>query len=304
MRPKRPSPRKLVANILSAEAGRHQPVSVFMRVACWQLWRRALRRPMRFRTVTGASLALLPDASDSLSGFWYHQLPDFEELAFTLHLLRAGDLFVDIGANQGGWSLAAAGRGARVISFEPVALTCERLRANIAGNPVEIRQRVRVFPCGLAEEAGRVTFTADLDAGNHRLREPSDSSFGVIGVDLDKADNALRGESPVILKIDVEGEELGVLKGAREVLSSPSLSAIVMETFRPQNYADPKLIEAEEILRGHGFVPMAYDPWTRSLLPLANPGDGAQNTIYLRGAESVLSRLKDAPPVRAFGRNI
>jgi len=259
---------------------------------------------MRFKTLTGASLRLLPNASDSLSGFWYHELPDFEELAFTLHVLRPGDLFVDVGANQGGWSLAAAGRGARVFSFEPVPLTCERLRANIAGNPIGIRQRVRVFPCGLSDEVGRVSFTADLDAGNHRVRWESDAEFGSVSVDFDRADNLLRGEDPVVMKIDVEGEELSVLKGSRDVLSKPSLAAVVMETFRPQNFAKPALIESEAILREHGFVPMAYDPWKRGLLPLVRPSDGAQNSIYIRSPDAVLSRVRNAPPLFAFGRAI
>ncbi len=304
MRPKRPSARKLIADILSAEAARHQPASVLWRLARWQIWRRALKRPMPFRTVTGASLLLLPNASDSLSGFWYHQLPDFEELVFTLHLLRGGDLFVDIGANQGGWSLTVAGHGARVFSFEPVALTCGRLRANVAVNPAEIRERIRVFPCGVGEEVGRVSFTAELDAGNHRLREPADAGAGVTTVDLEQADHVLRGEIPVLLKIDVEGEELGVLKGARQVLSAPSLVAVVMETFRPQDFAEPKLIEAEALLREQGFTPVAYNPWKRSLMPLVKPSDGAQNTIYVRDSDAVRSRLRDAPALYSFGRPI
>src|SRR5580658_4554888 len=148
---KRPSAREIVKRILDSEAGRFQPCSVLLRFARWQLWRRTLRKPMRFRTLTGPSLRLLPNASDSLSGFWYYGLPDFEELAFMLHLLGSNDLFVDVGANQGGWSLAAAGRGARVFAFEPVPLTFERLNENIAENPAEIKQRIRAFPLGLGE---------------------------------------------------------------------------------------------------------------------------------------------------------
>ena len=259
---------------------------------------------MRFRTLTGTSLRLLPNASDSLSGFWYLELPDFEELAFTLHLLGPGDLFVDVGANQGGWSLAAAGRGARVFSFEPAPLTCERLRANIADNPIEVRQRMRVFPCGLSDEVGRVTFTTNLDSGNHRVRKQSDAEFGSATVDFDRADNLLRGENPVVLKIDVEGEELGVLKGAGDVLSAPSLAAVVMETFRPQDFADPDLVESEAILREHDFIPVGYNPWSRDIAPLVKPGDGAQNTIYVRSQDAVLVRLRKAPPLRAFGKAI
>lgn len=299
-----PSLATIVTRLLDTEAGRRQPVAVLSRLAGWQLWRRGLRRPMTFRTVTGTSLALLPGASDSLSGFWYHQVPDFEELAFALHLLRADDLFVDVGANQGGWSLVAAGRGARVISFEPVPLTRSRLLANIAANPAPVRQRIRVIPLGLSEQAGEVSFTADLDAGNHRVRNQAEPAGNRITVKLARADDILGAENPVLIKIDVEGEELGVLQGGCGILAKPSLSAVVMETFRPHNFTQPALVAAEAILREHDFVPVAYDPWKRELMPLLQPSDGGQNTIYVRDPSGLVARLKQAGPVRAFGRDI
>jgi FkbM family methyltransferase len=294
----------VVKRLLDSEAGRRQPCTVIARLARWQLWRRGLRRPLDFTTVTGSRLRLLPGASDSLSSFWYFQLPDFEELAFSLHLLRKDDLFVDVGANQGGWSLVAAGHGARVISFEPVPLTRARLLSNIAVNPAAIRQRIRVHPVGLSDFAGRVSFTADLDAGNHRVRDGGGPREKTITVDLARADDLLADENPALIKIDVEGEELGVLNGARDILAKPSLCAVVMETFRPSNFAEPALIAAEAILGEHGFVPMAYNPWKRDLQPLLRPSDGTQNTIYVRAPSAVGARLKQAGPLRAFGTTV
>jgi FkbM family methyltransferase len=259
---------------------------------------------MRFRTVTGIRLRLLPNASDSLSGFWYQELPDFEELAFTLHILKPDELFVDVGANQGGWALTVAGRGARVIAFEPVPQTYQRLLANVAENPNEIKERIRAIKCGLAEEAGQVMFTSGFDTGNHRIKANAEVDCGTVTVDLVRADTILRGEAPVVLKIDVEGEELGVLKGAREVLSTSSLVSVVVETFRPQNANTPNLLALEELLREHGFLPMVYDPWRRTLQPILKKEEGSQNTIYVRSRDEALSRIRTAPPLSAFGRAI
>ena len=111
-----------------------------------------------------------------------------------------------------------------------------------------------------------MSFTTELDCGNHRIREPSNEGFGTISVDLDSADNVLRAEDPVLIKIDVEGEELRVLKGSGRILQKKSLIAVVMETFRPHNFAQADLIAAEAILSEHGFVPMAYKPWQRELV--------------------------------------
>ena len=162
---------RVVQNLLKSEAGRRQPGKVIMRAIWWQLWRRLLKKPMEFTAATDSRLCLLPGASDSLSAFWYEELPDFDELCFALHILRRGELFVDVGANQGGWSLMAAGREARVIAFEPIPVTRERLVANIANNPPEIRERIRVSPFGLGDLAGCVQFTAMLDSANHRIRD-------------------------------------------------------------------------------------------------------------------------------------
>jgi FkbM family methyltransferase len=295
---------KTLKGVYHSEAGRRQPIRVTGRILIWQFWRRILRRPLHFKTATRTRLILLPGASDTLSSYWYHQIPEFEELTLTLHLLRPGDLFVDVGANQGGWSLIAAGRGARVISFEPVPVTRQRLLANLAANTNEIRQRVSISPVGLSDFAGQVTFTADLDAGNHRLRGGEETGNNTVAVELRRADDVLRDKNPVVIKIDVEGEELGVLRGGRNILAKPSLRAVVMETFRPFNFAKPALIAAEAILLEHGFIPMAYEPWKRELRPLLKPSDGMQNTTYIRDHSAALALLKQAEPVCAFGTKV
>ena len=299
-----PSLTSVIKGVYHVEAARRQPFGVTLRFLAWQAQHRLRGRPLRFRTVTGTSLTLLPGASDSLSGFWYHQLPDFEELVFALHLLRPGELFVDVGANQGGWTMTVAGAGTRVIAFEPVPITRQRLLANLASNDAGIQGRVRVLPVGLAETAGPATFSADLDAGNHRIRAGLNPPANTITVDLERADAALRDEDPTLIKIDVEGEELGVLRGARTILSKASLQALVIETFRPDNFAEPSLVAAEALLAEYGFLPMAYDPWQRELRPLREPSAGAQNTIYVRDFRSVQGRLKQSAAITALGTGI
>ncbi len=295
---------KVLKGIYQPEFARRRPIGVTARLLAWQFWRHAFRRPMQFETVTGTKLLLVPGASSSLSGFWYHRMPDFEELAFVLHLLRPGELFVDVGANQGGWSLTVAGRGARVMAFEPVPVTRNRLVANVAINPQSVQDRISVLRFGLGDGDRQVTFTADHDAGNHELGDGEAQNGGTVTVDLRTADRLLAAERPVAIKIDVEGGELGVLRGGRAILGKPSLRAVVMETFRPLNYAEPSLVASEAILREHGFLPMAYEPWKRELRHLHEPSDGAQNTIYVREPTQLVPILKQAMAVRTPGKNV
>jgi len=294
---------RILRNIYRSESGRLQPVRLTARVLRCQLWRTFLRVPMRFRTVTGPKLTLVPGASDSISEFWYHQVPDFEELAFALHILNPGDLFVDVGANQGGWTIMVAGRGARVIAFEPIPPTVDRLYANVLANP-EIAQQIEVRPIGLGDRYGNATFIADLDTGNRLVSNGEETNRKTITIHIEPDDDALRSVDPKFIKVDVEGAELAFLRGCRETLAKQHLCALVMETFRPANYSSPALIEAEAILRGFGFVPMAYHPWTRELTPLLNPYDGKQNTIYVRNPDSLSRSLKLATPLRVFGKDL
>ena len=63
-----------------------------------------------------------------MTGNIYCGLAEFADMAFVLHVLRAGDLFVDIGANAGAYTLLASSvAGAKTTCFEPVPATYARL---------------------------------------------------------------------------------------------------------------------------------------------------------------------------------
>ena len=75
-------PLVIAKKVLDCEAGRRQPASVLARFAGWQLWRRVFRKPLTFATSPAPSPHSGAGGLDSISGFWYQQLPDFEEMAF------------------------------------------------------------------------------------------------------------------------------------------------------------------------------------------------------------------------------
>ena len=63
-----------------------------------------------------------------MTGNIYCGLVEFADMAFVLHVLRAGDLFVDIGANAGAYTLLASSvAGAKTTCFEPAPATYARL---------------------------------------------------------------------------------------------------------------------------------------------------------------------------------
>jgi predicted RNA methylase len=72
------------------------------------------------------------------TGNIYAGLHDFHEMALLLHFLRPCDVFVDIGANVGAYSVLASGVvGAKTFAFEPVPQTFACLRDNVRMNDLQ-----------------------------------------------------------------------------------------------------------------------------------------------------------------------
>lgn len=141
-----------------------------------------------------------------------------------------GTVCWDVGAHFGYHSLALAAQGAQVVAFEPNAHNAARLRDNLARNPA-LAGRVRLRPEALSDREGTLEFvqSADLDetsSGSHlaAATPPSDGAvyehFQHVTVPCARADSLIAaGEAPpAVMKIDVEGAELLVLEGARELL--------------------------------------------------------------------------------------
>jgi FkbM family methyltransferase len=136
----------------------------------------------------------------------------------------------DVGANIGIWTLLAAGRGARVHAFEPVPELVERLRAHVALNGAD---NVLVNSFAAGAESGSLPFFAVRkdNRGASGFARPSAPSEEIrVPVETLDAYVARRGITRVdVMKVDVEGAELLVFRGARALLSSPSAPALFFE---------------------------------------------------------------------------
>jgi FkbM family methyltransferase len=223
----------------------------------------------------------------------YNGLAEFEEMAFLLHFLRAGDAFVDVGANAGAYTvLACAAVGSKVLAFEPLPATYARLVANVRLNGAQVR--VHCVNAALGSASGTLEFTAGLDAENHALA-PGESTVGTARVAVTTLDGEASGMSPAMLKIDVEGFEFPVVKGAVLLLTDPVLRAVVIELNGSScrySFTDDDVMAA---MRGHGFAPCQYDPFTRMLSDLPGKNHASGNTLFIRDRDFVVRRLAEAP---------
>jgi FkbM family methyltransferase len=147
--------------------------------------------------------------------------------------LRPGDTAIDVGANAGWHTLLMASRvgpGGRVIAVEPNPSSRERLEHAIAINRLV---NVRVDPRALADHDGTRPFDAppagDVWDGSGRLTADDTThpmTVAVTTIDALAAEHSL--DRVALIKIDVEGWEPAVLRGAANVLRA-SRPAVIFE---------------------------------------------------------------------------
>lgn len=146
--------------------------------------------------------------------------------------IRPGDVVVDAGANIGLWSLLAAARGATVLAMEPGETAFSCLERNIAQN-AHVPGAVAAIRLALSDRQGSARLGAPSAAQHPRYRHrPMNTGLRSLHADagsagvyetvqldtLDRVITERRIGSVAYLKIDVEGHEAAVLRGARVLL--------------------------------------------------------------------------------------
>lgn len=276
--------RRTLGFISSHPLARRQRLRAFLRFASWQMKSR-LAAEVVVPWLMGARLAVRRGMTGA-TGNVYAGLHEFADMMFLLHFLRPGDLFLDVGANVGSYTvLASRVCGATTWAFEPDPLTVEHLTRNIELN--EVQAHVVVHEVALGADEADVVFTVGLDTVNHVA---TDGQGGGRVVRQARLDSFMGDAEPIMVKLDVEGYEHEVLKGAEDLLARPSLKAIELETVTP---------EMEAVLSGASFVRAYYDPYSRKLS--AHPtGIAASNALFLRDPSFVAERLSRARPVEVL----
>lgn len=270
-----------------------------IRFAKWQLGSRLVSGAVACDWVNGARF-LVRHGETGLTGNVYTGLHEFSDMGFLLHFLRSEDLFIDVGANVGSYTiLACAAIGAHGFAFEPIPDTCRRLVDNLRLNHLD--ERVVTLNQGVGAEPATLHFTRDMDCVNHALAAGEEHA-NAIDVEVTTLDRALHNKSPALMKIDVEGYETPVLDGARETLQNPSLQAVIMElngSGERYGFSEHRILQT---MADCGFQAYTYDPLTRTLTDLGGKNLTEGNTLFIRDLAFVKRRLRDAPLVRVHGR--
>ena len=260
----------------------------FARLCRWQIESR-LRREVIFPWVGGIRLAARRGMRGA-TGNIYAGLHELADMAFTLHFLRSDDLFLDVGANIGSYTLLASGVcKAKTISFEPDPQTMALLWRNIDLN--NLHGHVVLEQTAVGAEEGEVEFTIGQDTGNHVTKRNEGRTQRV---SMRTLDSVAALAAPTMIKVDVEGYEAEVFRGARAVLNSPSLKAVITEGQRSADIAP---------LLNAGFAQYEYDPFQR-MLSRATQHRSSNNALFLRHLSFVAARVRAGSSFQVLGYTI
>ncbi|WP_085578031.1 MULTISPECIES: FkbM family methyltransferase [unclassified Pseudomonas] len=149
-------------------------------------------------------------------------------------LVRPGDTYIDVGANIGMHSIAAAramaGRG-KVIAFEPFEPTRKMLERNLWLNGFSEISEVSHY--ALSDTTGTHKLHLGATSGHHSLYEletPSFSSAASVDISTTTLDEFLpESQTARLLKLDAEGAEIDIVKGAKRLLSTNPHMFIIVE---------------------------------------------------------------------------
>lgn len=151
-------------------------------------------------------------------------------------LLKPGMVFVDIGANIGYYSLMASklvGSRGKVFSFEPWSRNRAILEENIKLNNLS---NISVIPKALSNEAGnnvKIYLPKDDNCGMPSLKKLNEENFTddfelTSTITFQDFLNTFKQGRIDVIKIDVEGSELNVLKGMSASLADENFSPVIL----------------------------------------------------------------------------
>ncbi|MDQ1636323.1 MAG: hypothetical protein QOJ32_3132 [Frankiaceae bacterium] len=215
------------------------------------------KRPTVVRIGQRSRIIAYPGESNSPKAA-YCNPPNWEMFVWARRL-HPGDLFVDIGANIGIYTIFALDLGAEVIAVEPTK-NADRVREHLTlnGYTAEVVQKA------VTDHPGKVMITDELDSLNHLVSDGSG-----IEVEATTLDDLLGERTAAGVKIDVEGAERLVLAGATRALSEQRIRLLQIEW--DPSVSDENLGESRqplrELLERHGYR-LYVDDQRGGLLPV------------------------------------
>lgn len=193
---------------------------------------RALRYQMRARLFHKPTIEPIGERSrfiaypeTGLAGLVYANPFEWREIGLWRRTLKPGDLFIDIGANIGSYTLWAIELGATVIAIEPSPRSATMLRENLSLNGYT----AEVIEAAIADFSGSARMTSDKGALNHLVLGDGADAGVTDRVEVRTLDEVLGDRVAAGVKVDVEGAEPLVVRGAIRAFTEHRIKLIQFE---------------------------------------------------------------------------
>lgn len=276
--------------ILNHRLNSDKKLKVLFKYIYWQFLSKIFKRNRVINYGTKTRL-IIKDGYTSATGCYYCGLIEFEIMGFILHFLNENDLFIDVGANVGTFTLLASSeKNANSICFEPDLNAFNYLNENILLNNLN---NVVTHNIGVSSKMETLKFTTTKGAMNHVAVNDQNE---IINVKFDSIDNKCKIEKPTVIKIDVEGYEKEVILGMTNTLNNNYLKAVIIECNTQNEKYKYSFSEIEAILNNNGFEKYDYDPFKRQLIKLMT--NDPLNLIFIRDYNFVKQRLINSAKVK------
>ena len=157
---------------------------------------------------------------ESALGYWRRDLGKVDPflLSMARELVQPGMVVWDVGANVGLFSFAAAALGATVVAIEADLWLVQLLQRSSRLNHLP----VTAVPAAVTDQCGVTTLHVSADGRSSNSVHGEGPGQTIVSITLDSLLDSF--PAPSVIKVDVEGMEYNVLKGAKTVLkANPTL---------------------------------------------------------------------------------
>lgn len=255
----------LFRSIVSHPANSKNVGDALFKAIRWQLHYR-LGMPYLDIDYHGLILRCYPHEHSASRALYFSGLPDYWEMCFIRDYLQPDDLFVDVGANVGLYTLLASslvGINGQVVAFEPNSISAAKLTENISLNNLE---NVTVLPFAASDIDSTVKLDLTSDSCTTRIGLESDLNIASDEVKSIRLDGYFEQQEIAMAKLDIEGFEPFALRGATRLLERGNPPVMQIEI---AGYSDRYGVTSDQCiaeLNDWGYDLMMYRPQQKQLV--------------------------------------